>query len=96
MWLCATLQPVMGDRPHGVRAFLSSGGIPILCRQLAAGPGDVAVHACGVLTAALRHDNGVLEGETAAEAAAEVRVMGVFDAHARARVKFLLFCCCRA
>lgn len=58
VWLCATLQPVMADRPRAVQAFLVSRGIPLLCRQLVAGPGDIAVHVCGVLVSALRSGGG--------------------------------------
>lgn len=55
VWLCATLQPVIADRGRAVQAFMASGGIPLLCRQLVAGPSDIAVHACGVIASALRH-----------------------------------------
>ncbi|CAN0099923.1 unnamed protein product, partial [Ectocarpus fasciculatus] len=58
VWLCATLQPVMADRPRAVQAFLASRGIPLLCRQLVAGPADIAVHVCGVLASALRSGGG--------------------------------------
>lgn len=57
VWLCATLQPVIADRPRAVKAFMASRGIPLLCRQLVAGPADVAVHACGVIASALRHNS---------------------------------------
>lgn len=80
MWLCATLQPVMASRPRALMAFLSSGGVPIICRQLAAGPSDTALHACGVLAAALRHDknsrktgSGGMDKQPAVEAV-DVRV----------------------
>ncbi|CAN0016477.1 unnamed protein product, partial [Ectocarpus sp. 4 AP-2014] len=58
VWLCATLQPVMADRPRAVQAFLACQGIPLLCRQLVAGPADIAVHVCGVLASALRSGGG--------------------------------------
>ncbi|CAM9351951.1 unnamed protein product, partial [Ectocarpus sp. 13 AM-2016] len=58
VWLCATLQPVMADRPRAVQAFLACRGIPLLCRQLVAGPSDIAVHVCGVLASALRSGGG--------------------------------------
>ncbi|CAM9366645.1 unnamed protein product [Ectocarpus sp. 8 AP-2014] len=58
VWLCATLQPVMADRPRAVQAFLAYRGIPLLCRQLVAGPADIAVHVCGVLASALRNGGG--------------------------------------
>lgn len=79
MWLCATLQPLLSGRPSAKQAFLSSGGISILCRHLAAGPEDVAVHACGVLTSVLGQGGGGEGGENEgrqmeAEAAAEVCV----------------------
>lgn len=57
VWLCATLQPVIADRPRAVQAFMASGGIPLLCRQLVAGPADIAVHACGVIASALRRSS---------------------------------------
>lgn len=57
VWLCATLQPVIADRPRAVQAFVASRGIPLLCRQLVAGPADIAVHACGVIASALRRSS---------------------------------------
>lgn len=68
MWICATLQPLLTGRPRAAQAFLASRGVPLLCRLLAAGPKDVAVHACGVLAAALRHNNNHNNREAAAEA----------------------------
>ena len=57
VWLCATLQPVIADRPRAIQAFMACRGIPLLCRQLVAGPADIAVHACGVIASALRHSS---------------------------------------
>lgn len=57
MWLCATLQPVVAGRPRAARALVASGGISLLCRQLKAGPADVAVQACGVLASTLGPEN---------------------------------------
>lgn len=62
VWLCATLQPVIADRPRAVQAFMASRGIPLLCRQLVAGPADIAVHACGVIASALRRSTGSSTG----------------------------------
>lgn len=62
VWLCATLQPVIADRPHAVKAFIASRGIPLLCRQLVAGPADIAVHACGVIASALRRSGSGRDG----------------------------------
>lgn len=59
MWLCATLQPVIDKRPRAIQAFLASRGIPLVCRQLAAGPADVAMHSCGVLASALTYDRSL-------------------------------------
>lgn len=70
VWLCATLQPVIADRPRAVQAFLASRGVPLLCRQLVAGPADIAVHACGVIASALRRGGS---GSGSAIEAVEVR-----------------------
>lgn len=88
MWLCATLQPLLEGRPRAKQAFFSSGGVAILCRHLAAGPSDVAVHSCGVLTSVLRRGSGGEGGgndEHHAEAAVEVRaaVVGLYFSRAR-------------
>ena len=72
VWLCATLQPVIADRPRAIQAFMASGGIPLLCRQLVAGPADIAVHACGVIASALRHSRGGGAGGSSGDGAAGV------------------------